>query len=73
MRHSKPPPQPPGPAARAPGPIDLARVRTWPAEVRAAVRTLLLRDSDLTSPALHTAVREITDLIDEANREEGRG
>lgn len=74
MRHSKPPPQPPGPAARAPGPVDLARVRTWPLQVRAAVRSLLLRGvDDLTSPALNSAVREITDLIDQANREEGHG
>lgn len=74
MRHSKPPQPPPGDtAARAPGPVDLARVRTWSPPVRAAIRTLLLRGvTDATSPALHKAVREITDLIDQANREEGR-
>lgn len=73
MRNSKPPQSPAGEtAARAPAPVDFARVRTWPPAVRFAVRGLLLRGvDDLTPAALQNAVREITDLIDQANREEG--
>lgn len=47
--------------------MNLAHIQTWPAPVRQSVRSTLLHDvTDDTSPALHKAIREITDLIDQA-------
>lgn len=62
-------PSPPPDAAS--GPVDLARVRSWPRRVRADIRDILMRGLTLgTSPALMAAVHEITSLVDQAEAEE---
>lgn len=51
-------------------PVDLANVRTWPARVRTDVRRVLTRGLTVnTSPALLTAIHEITSVIDQADAE----
>ncbi|HET9893751.1 MAG TPA: hypothetical protein VFQ44_02345 [Streptosporangiaceae bacterium] len=51
-------------------PIDQAKVNSWSAPVRAALRRVLSHNITAgSSPALRSAVYEITDLIDQADKE----